>query len=148
MPSWSALGDPVYQFWLTHTPRGTSVDDPMKVGPSQNELVSYTGDAISMYTHTGTHIDALNHFGLHGEIYKPDIAVLPIGDLFTMAPPEAALAAKMIGAKTVVPIHHSTFPALHGTPAALKEALQGSGIEVVDLKPGGRTAIRERAAAR
>jgi kynurenine formamidase len=80
MPSWSALGDPVYQFWLTHTPRGTSVDDPMKVGPSQNELVSYTGDAISMYTHTGTHIDALNHFGLHGEIYNGYKADTQLGD--------------------------------------------------------------------
>ena len=85
---------------------------------------------------------------LYGEIYKPDIAVLPIGDLFTMAPPEAAISAKMIGAKTVVPIHHSTFPALKGTPAALKEALQGSGIEVLDLKPGGRAALREKTAAR
>ena len=80
MPSWSALGDPVYQFWLTHTPRGTAVDDPMKVGASQNELVSYTGDAISMYTHTGTHIDALNHFGLHGEIFNGYKADTHLGD--------------------------------------------------------------------
>jgi kynurenine formamidase len=80
MPSWSAIGDPLYQFWLTHTPRGTAVDDPMKVGRQQNALVSYTGDAVSMYTHTGTHIDTLNHFGLHGEIYNGFKADKHLGD--------------------------------------------------------------------
>jgi kynurenine formamidase len=80
MPSWSALGDPLYQMWLTHTPRGTGVDDPMRVGAHQNSLVSYTGDAISMYTHTGTHIDTLNHFGLHGEMYNGFAADKHLGD--------------------------------------------------------------------
>lgn len=80
MPSWSAIGDPLYQFWLTHTPRGTAIDDPLKVGSQQNQLVSYTGDAISMYTHTGTHIDTLNHFGLHGEMYNGFAADEHLGD--------------------------------------------------------------------
>lgn len=80
MPSWSLLGDPTFQLWMTHTPRGTAVDDPMRVGAQQNKLVSYTGDAISMYTHTGTHIDTLNHFGLHGEIYNGFTADQHLGD--------------------------------------------------------------------
>lgn len=80
MPSWSEIGDPTYKMWLTHTPRGTAVDDPLKVGAHQNKLVSYTGDAISMYTHTGTHIDTLNHFGLHGEIYNGFHADEHLGD--------------------------------------------------------------------
>jgi L-ascorbate metabolism protein UlaG (beta-lactamase superfamily) len=75
---------------------------------------------------------------LIGEIYKPEVAVLPIGDLFTMAPREAAFAARMIEARIVIPIHHSTFPALTGTPAALRENLQGTFIEVVELQPGER----------
>lgn len=73
---------------------------------------------------------------LIGELYHPSIAVLPIGDLFTMSPLEAAAAARMLSVRAVVPIHHSTFPALTGTPAALREHLKGSGIEVLDLKPG------------
>ena len=74
---------------------------------------------------------------LIGEIYKPRIAALPIGDLYTMSPVEAAVAARMIGARTVVPIHHSTFPALTGTPAALRERLKDRpDIDVVELKPG------------
>jgi L-ascorbate metabolism protein UlaG (beta-lactamase superfamily) len=73
---------------------------------------------------------------LIGEIYHPSIAALPIGDLYTMSPLEAAAAAKMLGAKTILPIHHSTFPALTGTPEALRRHLEGSGIEVLALKPG------------
>jgi kynurenine formamidase len=80
MPSWYRLGDPRFQLWLTHTPRGTAVDDPLGVGAERNELVAYTGDAVSMYTHTGTHIDALNHFGLHGEIWNGFAADRDLGD--------------------------------------------------------------------
>lgn len=70
MPSFDALGDPPYQYWLTHTPHGTVVDNPNGMGEKMNRKVSYTGDAISMYTHMGTHIDALNHFGLDGKIWN------------------------------------------------------------------------------
>ena len=80
MPSWHLLGDPRYQYWLTHTPRGTAVDDPARVGAAQNALVGYTGDAVSMYTHTGTHIDALNHFGLNGAIWNGFHADEHLGD--------------------------------------------------------------------
>lgn len=80
MPSWHVLGDPRYQFWMTHTPHGTVVDDPAGVGRAQNDLVSYTGDAVSFYTHMGTHIDALNHFGLNGRIYNGFTAEEHLGD--------------------------------------------------------------------
>jgi L-ascorbate metabolism protein UlaG (beta-lactamase superfamily) len=74
---------------------------------------------------------------LIGELYHPTIAVLPIGDLYTMGPMEASAAAKMLGVKYVVPIHHSTFPALTGTPAELTKRLAvWPAIEVVELKPG------------
>lgn len=80
MPSWQAAGDPHYQLWLTHTPRGTVIDDPMHVGDAMNAHVSYTGTAVSMYTHMGTHIDALNHFGLNGEIWNGFKADEHLGD--------------------------------------------------------------------
>jgi len=71
-----------------------------------------------------------------GEIYKPDIAFLPIGDLYTMGPDTAAIAAEWLGVKQVVPMHWGTFPALTGTPAELKGALGHKAIEVLELKPG------------
>jgi L-ascorbate metabolism protein UlaG (beta-lactamase superfamily) len=73
---------------------------------------------------------------LIGELFKPDIAFLPIGDRFTMGPDTAAMAARWLGAKQVVPMHWGTFPLLTGTPEMLKQHLAGSGIEVLELEPG------------
>ena len=80
MPSWQGAGDPHYRIWMTHTPGGTVVDDPLGVGQTMNEHVSYTGSAVSMYTHTGTHIDSLNHFGLDGKIWNGFSAADHLGD--------------------------------------------------------------------
>jgi kynurenine formamidase len=80
MPSWQAAGDPPYQMWMTHTPHGNVIADPMKVGEPMNEHVSYSGSAVSMYAHMGTHIDALNHFGLDGKIWNGFRADQHLGD--------------------------------------------------------------------
>lgn len=80
MPGWFPAGDPRYQIWMTHTPNGTVIDDPLGVGRAMNEHVSYTGSAVSMYAHAGTHIDALNHFGLNGRIYNSFSADKHLGD--------------------------------------------------------------------
>lgn len=72
---------------------------------------------------------------LIARLYEPDLAILPIGDLFTMGPKEAAVAVEFLGAKKVIPMHFGTFPPLTGTPEALRE-LVGSDVEVIDLEPG------------
>src|SRR5947209_536154 len=75
---------------------------------------------------------------LIGRLYKPDIAILPIGDYFTMGPYEAAEAIRLLGVRTVVPTHYGTFGALTGTPDALRsEAPDVQGLEVLDVQPGG-----------
>jgi kynurenine formamidase len=94
MPSWQAAGDPHYQMWMTHTPQGTKVDDPLRVGTAMNERVAYTGAAVSLYTHMGTHIDALNHFGLDGKIWNGFQASEHLGDR----------GWKVAGAETIPPI--------------------------------------------
>jgi L-ascorbate metabolism protein UlaG (beta-lactamase superfamily) len=75
---------------------------------------------------------------LFGELYQPRLAFLPIGDLFTMDPEQAAHAAKLLSCQWVVPIHWGTFPELTGRPAELRAHLRalGSPIEVVELAPG------------
>ncbi len=60
---------------------------------------------------------------LIGQLYKPDLALLPIGDLYTMGPPEAAKACELINPKRIVGMHYGTFPVLTGTPAALRKLL-------------------------
>lgn len=72
---------------------------------------------------------------LIGEMYKPEIAFLPIGDRFTMDPAAAAKACALLGVRQVVPMHWGTFPMLTGTPAALNALLAGS-VDVLELKPG------------
>lgn len=70
MPSWTAAGDQEYQIWMTHTPGGNLVDNDPNNFVQERDQVAYSGDAISMYTHTGTHIDTLNHFGYHGQVWN------------------------------------------------------------------------------
>jgi L-ascorbate metabolism protein UlaG (beta-lactamase superfamily) len=66
---------------------------------------------------------------LIGEIYKPDVALLPIGDGFTMGPRGAAFAIRLLGVKHVIPMHYATFPMLTGTP----EEFQAEAKDVVGL---------------
>ncbi|HUR36290.1 MAG TPA: metal-dependent hydrolase [Terriglobales bacterium] len=70
------------------------------------------------------------------ELYEPDLVMLPIGDLFTMGPKEAAYACKLLKPKTVLPMHFGTFPALSGTPRDLQRAVGEMGIEVLHPTPG------------
>ncbi len=77
---------------------------------------------------------------LIGELYRPDLAILPIGGHFTMGPREAALAVELLGVWHVMPIHYGTFPLLAGTPDALRAELAGRGLARVELhapEPGG-----------
>jgi L-ascorbate metabolism protein UlaG (beta-lactamase superfamily) len=71
---------------------------------------------------------------LIGRIYEPDVAVLPIGDHFTMGPREAAVAIELLGVERVFPCHYGTFPLLTGTPDELRQA--APGCEIVVREPG------------
>ena len=85
------------------------------------------------------HAGDTNVFGdmkLIADLYQPEVACLPIGDLFTMSPKEAALAVRLIGARTVVPMHHGTYPALTGRTEALQALVRDTAAEVAVLKPG------------
>jgi len=75
------------------------------------------------------------------EWYKPTIALLPIGDCFTMNPREAAEAAKLIGAAKNVPIHYKTFPLLTGTAEEFSSACRQKGVTPTVLEPGAILAL-------
>ena len=68
------------------------------------------------------------------DLYAPEIAMLPIGDHFTMSPREAAYACNLLKPKTVIPMHFGTFSVLTGRPSQLQKLVPN--IEVVEMKPG------------
>jgi L-ascorbate metabolism protein UlaG (beta-lactamase superfamily) len=70
------------------------------------------------------------------ELYHPELAFLPIGDLYTMSPREAALACRLIRPRKVIPMHFGTFPLLTGTPDELRERITALETEVWALEPG------------
>jgi L-ascorbate metabolism protein UlaG (beta-lactamase superfamily) len=88
------------------------------------------------------HAGDTNVFGdlrLIADLYRPDLAILPIGGHYTMGPREAALAVELLGVQQVIPMHYGTFPILAGTPDALRAELAGRGlgsVEVHELVPG------------
>ncbi len=71
---------------------------------------------------------------LIGELYEPDVAVLPIGDHYTMSPKEAAKGLELLGVKRCVPCHWGTFPLLRGRPEQLAEL--APGVDVARIQPG------------
>ncbi len=87
--------------------------------------------------------DVFAGMSLIAERYKPTVAMLPIGGHFTMDPVGAALAAKLLKVKTVIPMHYATFPMLKGTPDELRAALKQQKVsaKVVELKPGDTTKL-------
>ncbi len=85
---------------------------------------------------------------LLGELYRPDVAVLPIGGRFTMGPREAARAAELLGVKHVVPCHYATFEELAGTPAELRALTRPRrGLHIHELAPGESLALTKTKAA-
>lgn len=74
---------------------------------------------------------------LIGELYHPDIALIPIGGRFTMGIAEAMMAANFIGAKTVIPIHYNTWDRINADPKQFKKAIERTtDIKVQVLQPG------------
>lgn len=71
-----------------------------------------------------------------GEIYQPDLALLPIGDHFTMGPREAAYATKLLNIPTILPMHYGTFPLLTGTVEEFRKLTASQNIEIIELKVG------------
>jgi len=122
---------------MTHAFHSNSIDD--------NGVRQYAGEPAGLIIRlpggfTIYHAGDTAVFGdikLIGELYKPHLAMLPIGDVFTMGPREAAYAIRLLGVKHVVPMHYATFPMLTGTPEALRsEAKDIAGLEIHTMQPG------------
>jgi L-ascorbate metabolism protein UlaG (beta-lactamase superfamily) len=121
---------------LTHAYHSGSAPDGSYAGEAAGLVVS--ADGVTIYFAGDTCV--FGDMQLIGRIYEPDLAVLPIGDHYTMGPKEAAVAVELLGAKRIVPCHYGTFGALTGTPDALRALVDG-GVTVEDPDPGETVTI-------
>ncbi len=98
-------------------------------------LIIRTPGGLTVY-HAGD-TSVFGDMKLIGELYRPDLAMLPIGDLFTMGPREAAVAIRLLGVKDVIPMHYATFPFLTGTPEELrKQTADIADLTIHTMEPG------------
>ena len=126
------------KFTMVHAVHSSGIEDGGQIvyGGEPCGFVVTLEDGTRIYHagDTGVHSD----MALIAELYPPDVALLPIGDLYTMSPREAAVAARMLKPRIIVPCHYGTFPVLSGTPDQLREELGKLGVtaEVAALRPG------------
>ena len=120
------------RFTMTHAFHSSSFNGVYTGEPAG--LVITVEDGTALYFAGDTCV--FGDMKLIGRIYEPSVAVLPIGDHYTMGPREAAVALELLGSKRCVPCHWGTFPLLTGTPQALRE-LVPADVEIVEIEPGG-----------
>jgi L-ascorbate metabolism protein UlaG (beta-lactamase superfamily) len=123
------------RFTLTNAHHSSSNNDLEYMGEPCGIVVRAEGKSVYFAGDTCVFGD----MQLIARLYEPDLAVLPIGDHYTMGPEEAAVALELLGARRCVPCHYGTFPALTGTPQALRELAPGVQIEAVE--PGESVSI-------
>jgi L-ascorbate metabolism protein UlaG (beta-lactamase superfamily) len=117
------------KFTLTNAFHSSSAEDGTYTGESCGVVIELE-DGTKVYFAGDTCI--FGDMQLIGRIYEPDVAVLPIGDHFTMGPREAAVALELLGTKRCVPCHFGTFPLLTGTPDQLEQLAPGADIARID----------------
>jgi L-ascorbate metabolism protein UlaG (beta-lactamase superfamily) len=141
------IGD--FQVTMTHACHSNSIDDNgdrIYGGEPAGLIVGMPG-GFSLY-HAGDTC-VFGDMKLIGELYKPDLALLPIGDLYTMGPREAAYAAKLLAVPHVVPMHYATFPGLTGTVEEFEREMKNvPSVTVHSIKPGHVFGARAGGAAR
>lgn len=117
---------------LTDANHSSSTEDGTYAGEPCGIVVELE-DGFTIYFAGDTNV--FGDMSLIGRIYTPDVAMLPIGDQWTMGPREAAVALELLGVIRCVPCHYATFPLLTGTPARLRE-LAPPGVEILEPAPG------------
>jgi L-ascorbate metabolism protein UlaG (beta-lactamase superfamily) len=121
---------------MTHAVHSCGILDDGKIvygGEAAGYVLRFV-DGRALYFAGDTNVFSDMH--LIEQLYHPELVILPIGDLFTMSPREAAVACKLLRARKVIPMHFGTFPALTGRPEQLGELVTDLETEVWALEPG------------
>jgi L-ascorbate metabolism protein UlaG (beta-lactamase superfamily) len=120
---------------MTHATHSNTFTDNGVIVPLGSEAgyVLRMENGCTIY-HTGDTAVTMD-MQIIGDLYQPEICILPIGDYFTMDPRQAAYALKLIRPKYAIPEHYATFPLLSGTPDELRTYCQEFGVDVTVLAP-------------
>jgi L-ascorbate metabolism protein UlaG (beta-lactamase superfamily) len=121
---------------MTHALHSSSLQDGDKTlygGEAAGFILTFK-DGRKAYFAGDTAV--FSEMAIYADLYQPELALLPIGDHYTMGPHEAAYAARLLKVKQVIPMHYGTFPALKGTPEELAAMLDKDGIKVWALEKG------------
>jgi L-ascorbate metabolism protein UlaG (beta-lactamase superfamily) len=105
--------------------------DTMVDGGNPAGYVLDFGNGLRIYVAGDTNV--FGDMSIIGALYRPQIAILPIGGFYTMGPREAAYAGRLLGVETIIPAHYGTFPVLAGTPAGLRESLESFGLSNITV---------------
>lgn len=129
------IGD--FELTMTHAFHSNSIDENgvrHYAGEPAGFLIRLPG-GFTLY-HSGD-TALFGDMKLIGELYKPGVAMVPIGDRYTMGPREAAYATRLLGVKHVIPMHYATFPFLTGTVEAFRQETKDiAGLEIHAMRPG------------
>ena len=117
---------------MTDAKHSTSTTDGTYAGEAAGFVITLE-DGYRIY-HAGD-TSVFGDMRIIGELYRPDIAILPIGGHYTMDPVEAAYAVELLGVREVLGMHYGTYPPLKGTPAELRDLVL-EGVTVHELQPG------------
>ena len=126
---------------LVHAQHSSSTNDGTYTGEPCGFVFTFE-DGTRVYTAGDTNV--FGDMQLIARLYKPDIAILPIGGHYTMDPYEASVALEFLGVQTCIPAHYGTFPLLKGTPDQLRER---TDVEVVSPQPGETITLGSRVTA-
>jgi L-ascorbate metabolism protein UlaG (beta-lactamase superfamily) len=117
------------KFTLTDARHSAGMPDGSYGGDAAGLVIRFDGKSVYVAGDTCVFGD----MALIARLYKPDLAVLPIGGWFTMDPPEAALALELLGNPRCLPCHYGTFPVLTGSP---DELAQLTSAKLEAIQPG------------
>lgn len=119
------------RFTMTQALHSSSTPDGRYAGEPAGYVIELE-NGLRLYAAGDTAV--FGDMALIGRIYRPDVAILPIGDWYTMGPREAAVALELLGCRRCIPVHYGTFPMLTGRPDELREL--SPDVEVLAVEPG------------
>lgn len=123
--------------WFVPARHSSSTPDGAYAGEAAGIVFSIGG--LKVY-HAGD-TSLTQEMRLIKEVYRPKVAMLPIGGCFTMGVDEAVIAAQLLGVEKVIPIHYDTFPPIKADVEKFKYKLESLGIEVLIMKPGEKAEL-------